>query len=151
MQSDVVTGKVKGHNQALSAYCVLWGSDTERDISGEYFTSDTDFGDISKPVGIYINIEDSVRGTCDEVRVGTATLKRDEHGIFMQGVLEPVENSTAQYIDSINCLIEKSILYAYTWASFAELRDVNYLNEGGSIRIWPIEGVEIGVMPSDSR
>ena len=141
------TGRIQKASQELRAYCMMWGNKGDRDLHGEYFTPDTNVGNLNQRIPIRMNING------DLLDIGSATLDKDDLGIYATGKLEPITDSQIQYAEAIMSLVERNSLSFSTSSNLEEIRqrNENYVDENGEIRYWPIVAVVVTPTPADPR
>lgn len=145
------TMRIKAAKQDISAYCMMWGNEDTKDLSGEYFTPQTDVGNIDREIPL------RYYSGGDFVELGTAKLAKDSVGIYAVGHIEPDLHNPQQsrYAEAVvSMLNQKQLLFSMsTQAGFEDTlkRNENYVDENGEIRYWPIIGVLVTPTPSDPR
>lgn len=145
------TMKIKATHKKVAAYCMMWGDEDTKDLSGEYFTRDTEVGNLGQPVPIrYYN-------SGEFINIGTAKVVKDDVGIYAVGELEPDINDPQQseYVEAIESMLnQRQLSFSMaTQAGFDDIIERNQYqaNETGEIKYWPILSVIITPTPSDPR
>lgn len=146
------TGRIQKAERSIQAYCLMFGDKDNRDLSGEYFTPDTEFGTLDQEIPIRMDIHNN----SEFIEVGKAKLVKDDVGIYAVGQLKAIQDSVVQYVEAIGSLIERNILSFATianadWLEGIRKRNENDVDETGRIRYWPITDVLITSTPSDPR
>jgi len=133
---DAETGRIGG-------YLVVWGDATQRDLQGEYFTSQTDIGldwYDQRPVlyhhGLDGNLKAAVIGVMD-------TLRQDEVGIWAEAQLDVHK----RYVRAVQRLVDKGVL---SWSS-GSLPHLVEVAEDGHIKRWPIVEGSLTPSPAEPR
>lgn len=125
----------------VGGYLVAWGSDSQRDLHGEYFTADTDFAldwYSQRPVLFHHGLDAKMKSAL----VGTiTTIKADETGLWAEAQL----NLRDRFIRKIMQLVEKGAL---GWSS-GSLPHLVKVDSNGHIREWPI--VEGSLTPTPAE
>ncbi|MBZ0300809.1 MAG: phage major capsid protein, partial [Anaerolineae bacterium] len=133
---DAEAGRVGG-------YLVVWGSRTQRDLQGEYFTPETDLGlgwYDQRPVlyhhGLDGNLKAAVIGTID-------TLVADETGVWAEAQLD----LRKRYVRTVQRLVDKGAL---GWSS-GSLPHLVKVADDGRIQQWPIVEGSLTPAPAEPR
>jgi len=134
---------------AVSGYLVRYSSADDPDLEGDYFAPDTDFGD-AQAVPVYFNhrqpVSDGKTAVSYRSRIGTATVTRDEAGLFAEVVLR----ARNAYERAIARLAEMGAL---SWSSGSAGHLVDREQDGKSHRIvsWPIVEASLTPTPAEPR
>lgn len=127
----------------IGGYLVVWGNTTQRDLQGEYFTSETDVGldwYDQRPVlyhhGLDGNLKAAVIGVMD-------TLRQDEIGIWAEAQLDMHK----RYVRAVQRLVDKGVL-SWSSGSLAHLVDIA---ADGHIKRWPIVEGSLTPSPAEPR
>jgi len=138
-----------GQGLAVSGYLVRYSSADDPDLTGDYFAPDTDFGD-AQTVPVYFNhrqpVTDGKTAVSYRSRIGTATVTRDETGLFAEVVLR----ARNAYERAIARLAEMGAL---SWSSGSAGHLVDREPDGKSHRIvsWPIVEASLTPTPAEPR
>jgi hypothetical protein len=145
MLPDTKAVKMLGSNR-LGGYAVLWGSDSERDLDGEYFDAQTaEMTSIFEAVGklpyLYnhagdATIKSSVVGVVD-------VLEADDVGLWYEAQLD-IAN---QYVGAIRRLVGRKAL----GTSSGTLPNARRVEKSGRIARWPISELSATPSPADPR
>lgn len=143
---DLLTIKSIGPNR-VGAYCVLWGSDSKRDLTGEFFTKGTEeLTTIFDAVGclpyIYHHALDDTLKT--RVFGVVDTLKSDDIGLWYESQLKMADD----YDQYIHKMLEDKKLKTST-QTFGVARRVD--EKTGEIKRWPIVEVTATPTPAEYR
>ncbi len=127
----------------VGGYLVIWGSPEQRDLQGEYFTSETEFGldwYAQRPVlyhhGLDGNLKAAVIGMID-------TLKADAVGLWAEAQLDLRQ----RYVQAVQRLVDKGVL---GWSSGSLSHLVEVLGDG-QIKRWPIVEGSLTPTPAEPR
>lgn len=122
----------------FTGFVALWGSPEHKDLLGEYFTPQTNFGfrDAQQ-----VPVTDRFIGAGDAV--GTATWKLEEGGISVQGQLSDDEARTRALFD----LLKQGRLYAVIGTEVIHGVEID---ADGRVLRWPLTEVALTVTPADS-
>ena len=127
----------------IGGYLVVWGDTTQRDLQGEYFTSETDVGldwYDQRPVlyhhGLDGNLKAAVIGVMD-------TLRQDEVGLWAEAQLDMHK----RYVQAVQRLVDKGVL-SWSSGSLPHLVDVA---DDGHIKRWPIVEGSLTPSPAEPR
>ena len=127
----------------VGGYLVVWGDDTQRDLEGEYFTPETEFGlawYAERPMlyqhGLDPHLKAAVIGQID-------MLQADDVGIWAEAQLD----IRHRYIEAVRRLIEKGVL-AWSSGSLPHLVDVA---KDGHIKRWIIVEGSLTPTPAEPR
>jgi HK97 family phage major capsid protein len=127
----------------IGGYLVVWGDATQRDLQGEYFTSQTDVGldwYDQRPVlyhhGLDGNLKAAVIGVMD-------TLRQDEVGIWAEAQLDMHK----RYVRAVQRLVDKGVL---SWSS-GSLPHLVEIADNGQIKRWPIVEGSLTPSPAEPR
>ena len=125
----------------IGGYLVRYGSEQRKDLQGEYFTPETDYGlgwYDRRPLlyhhGMDTTMRDRVIGVID-------TMKADDTGIWVEAQLE-IAN---EYVQAVLELVDKGAL---GWSSGALGYLVEY-GRNGEIKKWPIVEGSLTPTPAD--
>ena len=110
----------------IGGYLVLFGDETKRDLEGEYFTPDTDFGDIKQTAVYYQHGQDPDLG---RRVIGSGVWEVKDAGVWLEAQLDLRD----EYDQAIMQLVEAGKL---GWSSGT----AGYLTERtyGKITRWPL-------------
>jgi hypothetical protein len=125
-------GRVAGH-------LVLYGDPQTKDLTGEYFTHDTDFGDFGKADVYYQHGADKKLG---KRKLAKGELTQDELGIWIEAQL----NLRDEYEKAIYSLAEKGKL---GWSSGTAAHLVEK-SADGRITAWPL-GLDASLTPTPAE
>lgn len=127
----------------VGGYLVIWGSREQRDLQGEYFTPETEFGldwYAQRPVlyhhGLDGKLKAAVIGMID-------TLKADDTGLWAEAQLDLRQ----RYVQIVQRLVDKGIL---GWSSGSLPHLVEVLADG-QIKRWPIVEGSLTPTPAEPR
>lgn len=130
----------------VGGYGILWGTETEKDLYGEFFTPKTAeiltiFEAMGKLPGLYdhamnATMKSTVTGYID-------TMKPDHRGVWVEEQLD----QSQRYFDDIMFLIEQEKLY---WSSGA-LPAAYTVSAKGHIKRWPVMEMTKTVSPAEWR
>ncbi|PJF22393.1 MAG: hypothetical protein CUN56_06245, partial [Phototrophicales bacterium] len=127
----------------VGGYLVVWGDAAQRDLEGEYFTPETEFGLTwydQRPVlyqhGLDPQLKAAVIGQID-------TLRMDDIGIWAEAQLD----LRHRYVQTVRRLIEKGVL-AWSSGSLPHLVDVA---ADGRIKRWIIVEGSLTPTPAEPR
>jgi len=125
----------------IGGYLVRYGSEQRKDLQGEYFTPETDYGldwYDRRPLlyhhGMDTTMRDRVIGVID-------TMKADDTGIWVEAQLELAN----EYVQAVLELVDKGAL---GWSSGALGYLVEY-GRNGEIKKWPIVEGSLTPTPAD--
>ena len=81
-----ITGDSPDGPLVASGYLVVFSDEASPDLTGDYFTKSTDFGALSDglPVALPAYYDHGADPTLKTERIGTATLKMDDTGVFAE-------------------------------------------------------------------
>ena len=134
-------------NNSFRKYCVLWGNSNDRDIQGEYFDEDTDFGtsfDDPQEFPI-VSIDDS---SSSPKFIGKALLYKDKKGLYVEGDLKETYRYKVPTLD----LLDMGKMTATTWADEDKLASYGqHVDEDGRIKYWPVKQILLTSTPVDIR
>jgi len=136
-------GRVK-----FGGYLVQYGDPNTTDLTGDFFTADTDYGDASES-DVYFNHRMPVRAGKKQIeykdKLSRATLKRDERGIFAETILE-ARNEYEQMI------IEAGLAGKLGWSSgtAGHLVDREQVGKSWHIKSW-ILGLDASLTPTPAE
>lgn len=143
--SQMKTIKMLGANR-LGGYMALWGSETTKDLDGEFFTPETEemtaiFDTIGKLPFLYNHATDgalktSVVGVID-------TLQADDIGLWYEAQLD----QSNKYKDAIRQLANKNAL----GTSSGTLPGARRVAKNGQILRWPVIEGSATATPADAR
>lgn len=125
----------------VGGYLVAWGSPNQKDLTGEYFTPETDLGINwydQRPVLYHHGLDGTLK--TDVIGVITA-LKADQYGLWAEAQLDMHK----RYVQEIMALVNKGAL---GWSSGSIAHLVERLDDG-QIKRWPI--VEGSLTPSPAE
>lgn len=126
----------------VGGYLVMYGNEAQRDLEGEYFTPETDFGldwFDSRPVLYHHGLDKAIKGA----RIGKIeSLKQDDMGVWIEAQLD-LRN---QYVAAILQLVEKGAL---GWSSGTLPHLIQ--RENGKITRWPIVEGSSTPTPAEPR
>ena len=133
---DAAAGRVGG-------YLVVWGSQQQRDLQGEFFTPATELGldwYDKRPVlyhhGLDGGVKAAVIGTID-------TLVADETGVWAEAQLD----LRKRYVRAVQKLVDKGVL---GWSS-GSLPHLVEVTDDGAIKRWPIVEGSLTPTPAEPR
>lgn len=133
----------------IGGYLVVWGNPTRKDITGEYFTPETELGldwYAQRPTLYQHGLDDTLQAT----KIGEIdTLRPDDVGVWAEAQLD-LRN---RYVQAVNRMVEKGIL---AWSS-GSAPNLAVVDPGGRIKRWiiiegtatptPAEPRQTGIMP----
>ena len=134
---DLGNGKVGG-------YLVVFGSPTDPDLTGDYFTKSTDFDlERSNKTTIYYN--HALDGTMKSRKLGTGELKVDDVGVFVEAQLELRD----EYEKAIYGMAQKGKL---GWSSGTASHLVERESKGSAfwIKAWAL-GLDASLTPTPAE
>jgi HK97 family phage major capsid protein len=127
----------------IGGYLVIWGNPQQRDLQGEYFTSETELGldwYEQRPVlyhhGLDGDLGPAVIGVID-------TLKTDATGLWAEAQLDLHK----RYVRTIQTLVDRGIL---GWSS-GSLPHLVEVADDGRIKRWPIVEGSLTPTPAEPR
>jgi phage head maturation protease len=127
----------------IGGYLAVWGSAHQRDLHGEYFTPDTDFGldwYPARPV-LYHHAQDAA---VKAAALGVIdTLRADESGLWAEAQLD----KRRQYVDAVLKLVERGAL---SWSS-GSLPNLVKTAPDGRIERWVIVEGSLTPTPAEPR
>lgn len=126
----------------LGGYGILFGSELDRDLEGEYFTKDTDiwldYYGSTKPVFYEHGFGDFGK----EILGSTAKFEQDEIGWWVESEL----NRHKEYVDLVMALASEGIL-GYSSGAVGHLAE----RENGQIKSWPVAEMSLTIEPAEPR
>lgn len=143
--SEMKAVKMLGSNR-LGGYAVLWGSDTERDLDGEYFDQATEemtsiFVAVGRLPYLYNHASD---GVAKSTVVGIVdVLASDDVGLWYEAQLDLAN----KYVGVIRKLIGKRAL----GTSSGTLPNARRVEKSGRIARWPVIELSATPTPADYR
>lgn len=145
MMSEMKAVKMLGSNR-LGGYAVLWGSDSERDLDGEYFDKSTEemtgiFAAVGKLPYLYNHASD---GATKSSVVGVVdVLEPDDVGLWYEAQLDLAN----KYVGAIRQLVGKRAL----GTSSGTLPNARRVEKSGRISRWPVVELSATPTPADPR
>ncbi len=140
-----------GQGGKVEGYLVRFSNPRQPDITGDFFTAETDFGfDKETTAGVYFHhglpVETAKGAVAYRERIGTATLTRDEFGIYASAVLAKRNEYEALYSE----LVEQG---KAGWSSGAAAHLVDREPVGGAnhVKRWVIAEASITPTPAEPR
>jgi HK97 family phage major capsid protein len=140
-----------GEGGKVEGYLVRFSNPKKPDITGDYFTKDTDFGfDRETTAGVYFHhglpVDTAKGAIAYRERIGTATLTRDEFGIYASAVLAKRNEYEALYSE----LVSEG---KAGWSSGAAAHLVDREPVGGAnyVKRWVIAEASITHIPAEPR
>ncbi len=135
--------KMLEDGERIGGYLVVWGSAQERDLHGEYFTPQTDFGldwYARRPVLFHHGMDEGVKAA----PIGVMdTLRPDEVGLWAEAQLE----KRGRYIEAVRALIARGAL---SWSS-GSLPHLVKTAEDGRIERWVVVEGSLTPTPAEPR
>jgi len=131
-------------NGKIGGYAVLFSGPTDTDLYGDFFTDDTDFGDV-KSVGLYY--QHGYDPVLKNTRIGSGTLKNDERGLWFEAQIE----DRHEYVDMIRELVEMGKLGYSSGAVSHLVSRKEAPNGAGQITAWPLGEVSLVTRPAEPR
>ncbi|MFW5772081.1 MAG: phage major capsid protein [Phototrophicaceae bacterium] len=133
---DAASGRVGG-------YLIVWGSPAQRDLTGEYFTPETDIALDWFPQRPML-YQHGLDGTIRAAVIGTIdTLRVDEVGVWAEGQLD----LRKRYVQAVQQLVEQGVL-SWSSGSLAHLVEVT---PDGRIKRWPVVEGSLTPAPAEPR
>lgn len=129
----------------VGGYLVLFSGPSDPDLQGDYFTKETDFlidSGESRPI-LYRH---GVHPVIKSKKLGKATIKIDDVGVFVEGELELRD----KYIRAIYALAEKGQL-GWSSGSMTHLVSRDAHGKSFEIKSWPIGEASLTPMPVEGR
>ena len=143
MQQLTTVKTLNAKEGRIGGYLVVWGSQAQRDLQGEYFTPETELGldwFDRRPVlyhhGLDGNLKAAVIGEID-------TLAMDDIGIWAEAQLDLHQ----RYVRTVQRLVDKGIL---SWSS-GSLPHLVEVAEDGRIQHWPLIEGSLTPTPAEPR
>jgi hypothetical protein len=130
-------------NGRVGGYLVMWGDTNRKDLTGEYFKSDTEFGlhwYERRPALYHHGLDDTLK---DTVIGNIDTLKADTIGLWAEAQLD-LRN---QYVRAVQKLVEKGAL---GWSS-GSLPHLVEIETDGRIKRWIIVEGSLTPTPAEPR
>jgi hypothetical protein len=143
---DMAAVKALGGNR-VGGYAVLWGDATKRDLTGEFFTPETqDLETLFKAMGkLPLLYQHAADGALKTAVVGPVdVLAKDEIGLWYEAQL----SMAAQYRNAIDGLIEQGVLGTSS-GTLPAARKVN--RQTGRIERWAIAELSLTPTPAEPR
>lgn len=141
--ADTRIKAVTGQPGRFAGYLVVWGGPGQRDLQGEYFTPETQFGlewYNKRPALFHHGLDKAVKGSI----IGEIdTLTPDEVGLWAEGILD----MRKQYNQIVLKLIERGAL---SWSS-GSLPHLVEVAPDGMIKSWPIVEGSLTPTPAEPR
>lgn len=130
----------------VSGYLVRFGSPTDTDTEGQYFTPKTDFGKAVKSDLYYRHGLDSQVG---KVILGEGSLKMDDVGIWIEGQLDTREKYTQWILQLERMGRQKGMKSVLGWSSgtLPNLADFARVGDSYEITRWPL-GLDASLTPA---
>ena len=132
----------------LGGYLVRYGSKDTPDITGEFFTKDTDFGDAEKAT-VYLNHRYPVKFGNDSMqykeKLGKATLTKDDAGVYAE-ILIGAHNEYEKAI------AEAGLAGKLGWSSgtAGHLVDREQVGKAVFLKSWPL-GLDASLTPTPAE
>lgn len=134
-------------------YIALFGDKNKTDLEDEWFTKSTKFDSSYTETGFfhvdwehgYGKAMDGVGPGGDDVlgKVDWSTMKMDEHGVWVERVL----NRRNQYVTLLEPLIDENLIGTSSQAVGSDV----VKNKTGEIEIWPLKRDTLTVIPAEPR
>ena len=131
----------------IGGYGILWGSDTQKDLHGEYFTKDTEeLATIQKSMGhIPFMFNHGIDATLKAAVIGMVdTFEEDEIGLWFEAKI----TEHALYRKYVSPLLENQALYPSSGVLPAAKKSVK---STGEITRWPIMEMTGTHIPAEHR
>lgn len=123
----------------VGGYLVRFSTENDPDLTGEYFTAETDFGDAEKsPVLFHHGLDDKM----GRRKIGSGELKPDEVGVWIEAQL----NLRDEYEKAIYEMADKGKL---GWSSGTAAHLVDR-DQTGKILSWPL-GLDASLTPTPAE
>lgn len=126
----------------VGGYLVRFSTDADPDLTGDYFTADTDFGDHGDtPVLYHHGLDKQIKGRV----LGKGTLKKDAIGVWVEAQLAMRD----EYEKAVYEMAEAGKL---GWSSGTAPHRVERVHEGKAARItsWPL-GLDASLTPTPAE
>lgn len=129
-------------NGRVGGYLIRYSTDTDPDLTGDFFTPDTDFGDAEKADIYYHHGLDS---TLKRRKLGKGELNRDTVGVWVEGQLQMRD----EYEKAIYRMAEEGLL---GWSSSTAPNLVTREPAGKAyhIKSWPL-GLDASLTPTPAE
>jgi HK97 family phage major capsid protein len=126
----------------VAGYLVRFGDQTTPDLTGDYFTHDTDFGDVTQAAVYYQHGLDKKMG---KRKMGKGDMKEDDLGVWIEAQL----NLRDEYEKAIYAMVEKGKL---GWSSGTAPHLVEREEKGQAhfIKTWPL-GLDASLTPTPAE
>ena len=133
--------KALGDNR-IGGYLVRFSSASDPDLTGDYFTPETDF-DLEGRKSVPVLYHHGLDGTLKKRRLGRAELRIDDAGVWMEAQL----SARDEYEQAVYALIEQGRL----GLSSGSATHLVEKNSDGKISAWPIVEASITPTPAEPR
>lgn len=130
-------------NGKVGGYLVRFSTENDPDLTGDYFTKNTDFGETDKLPVLYHHGFDKSIG---KRKIGAATIKKDDVGLWVEAQL----NMRDDYEKSINELVKAGKL---GWSSGAASHTVDREHTGKAawVKQWYLAEASLTPAPAEYR
>lgn len=137
-------GEVKAlGNGRVGGYLVRFSGPDDPDLSGEYFTADTDFGESDK-VGIYYH--HGLDSTIGRRKIGKGNIRPDDIGLWVEAQLTMRD----EYEKQIYALAEAGKL-GWSSGTAGHIMDRDFTGKAVKITAWPIADASLTPTPCEPR
>ncbi len=137
-------GEVKAlGNGRVGGYLVRFSGPDDPDLSGEYFTADTDFGESDK-VGIYYH--HGLDTTIGRRKIGKGNIHSDDIGLWVEAQLTMRD----EYEKQIYALAEAGKL-GWSSGTAGHIMDRDFTGKATKITAWPIADASLTPTPCEPR
>ena len=126
----------------VGGYLVQFGHEQQTDLTGDFFTKDTDFGDAGQADVYYQHGMDTKVG---KRKLGKGTLKEDDLGVWIEAQL----NLRDEYEKAIYALAEGGKL-GWSSGTASHLVDREQKGEAMFIKSWPL-GLDASLTPTPAE
>ena len=141
---------ISREEKRVGGYAVRWGSEQDRDLTGEFFTKSTSFWEPESSFGVFDHGLDARLGPN---RIGRFTLKSDDIGIYAEGSLsaiswsKEISDRADEYLSEIYRLAEEGKL---GWSSGSSPY-LARVKSNGEIEVWPWVELSLTGTPAEWR
>lgn len=139
------TGAVKAlGNGKVGGYLVLFSTKDDPDLSGEFFTPDTDF-DVEDGATTAVYYHHGMDPVIKTRKIGTGTIKKDDIGVWLEAQLAMRDN----YEKSIYKLAQQEKL-GWSSGTAAHLAEYRVSGKATEITRWPL-GLDASLTPTPAE
>lgn len=137
-------GEVKALGEGrVGGYLVRFSGEDDPDLSGEYFTPDTDFGEADK-VGVYYH--HGLDATIGKRKIGRGEIRKDDVGVWVEAQLSMRE----EYERAIYAMAESGKL-GWSSGTAGHIMDREPTGKATKITAWPIADASLTPTPCEPR